>query len=140
MEQEISQENIDIINNIFKKNNPKNYIVFLHDGKIGGDVKLNLNLNDIAKSKNIDLKKMNFIIAYLGETMDISGNVYFEINNQQNPTPIPKYPTTITECPTTITECPICISQCNGSYVIYHIIILILVVIIVIIFIIMIIK
>jgi hypothetical protein len=138
MEQEISQENIDIINNIFKKNNPKNYIVFLHGDKIGGDVKLNLNLNDIAKSKNIDLKKMNFIIAYLGETMDISGN--FEIINQQNPTPIPKYPTPITECPTPITECPICISQCNDSYVIYHIIILILVVIIVIIFIIMIIK
>jgi hypothetical protein len=47
MEQEISQENIDIINNIFKKNNPKNSILILRDGKIGGDVKLNLNLNPI---------------------------------------------------------------------------------------------
>jgi hypothetical protein len=141
MNQELSQEqindDINLINNIIKRKSPNDYISVFHNILVGGDANLNININDIAKSKNIDPKKMNFIIAYLGETNNINGN--FKFNAYTNE--ISKCIENTNEIPKCIENtnynntcsCPTC-QQCSSNMKFYLIICFLIIIIIVIIF------
>jgi hypothetical protein len=122
LSQEININNdINSISNIIKRNNPNDYINIMHGLTVAGDANIDIefDINQYAKSKNIDPKKTNFIIAYLGETNNIGGNFDFKINKEK----CPKY----VDCPKCI-DCPKC-----ESNIIFYLIICILIIIIIVI-------
>jgi len=70
-------QQLKLINDIITRNSPNDYVMIISDSIIHGNANMNINIKDIAKSKKIDPKKMNFIIAYLGETNKIGQQLNF---------------------------------------------------------------
>ena len=60
MNQEQINHEINLINNIITRNSPNDFIQIMSNLTVSGNANFNMDINAIAKSKNIDPKKNEF--------------------------------------------------------------------------------
>jgi hypothetical protein len=70
-----NQQIIDKISNIIKNKSDSDFVMLLNNLTAKGDVNIVAELDKFSKEKNIDVKKMNIIFAYLGDTNKIDGKI-----------------------------------------------------------------